>query len=501
MKGCNNFTPNFSRRQWLKTAGCGFGALAFQAFAQQVASASGSAYSTPKPHHTPKAKRVIFLFMHGGVSQVDSFDPKPMLTKFDGKNIPIKGVKNLDVELKDKAGYGRVLDTTWKFRQHGESGAWISDLWPHLAKHADDLCFIKSMHTKGVSHGQAVAMIHTGTDNLLRPSVGSWVSYGLGSENANLPAFVSVTPPAGHGGSRNFGSAFLPAHHQATTLGHSASKTADATIEYLQNKDIQPGIQRRQLEMLDRINQKHLSQTKDKQVDGVIRSYEMAARMQGIAPELIDISKETEETRALYGMDKKETTDFGHRCLLARRFCEAGVRYVQVSTPYVWDQHGGLVRGHTKNALSVDKPISGLLSDLKRRGMMDDTLIVWGTEFGRTPVAQGKDGRDHNPAGFTVWLSGAGVKPGYSHGATDEFGYFAQENKVHMHDLHATILHILGIDHEKLTYRYAGRDFRLTDVYGEVVHEILEEQGSKPSEVIAQQAQKKLTTNIRIISA
>ncbi|MEM7012495.1 MAG: DUF1501 domain-containing protein, partial [Verrucomicrobiota bacterium] len=218
---------------------------------------------------------------------------------------------------------------------------------------------------------------------------------------------------------------------------------------------------------------KHLSQTLDPQIDGVIRSYELAFKMQGIAPDLIDISSEPESTKALYGMDQKETTDFGHRCLLARRFCEAGVRYIQVSTPYVWDQHGGLVKGHTKNALSVDKPISGLLTDLKRRGMLEDTLIVWGTEFGRTPVAQGKDGRDHNPAGFTVWLSGAGVKHGYSHGATDEFGYFAQENKVHMHDLHATILHLLGIDHEKLTYRYAGRDFRLTDVYGDVVKEIL----------------------------
>jgi uncharacterized protein (DUF1501 family) len=473
VNACHQFDSPFSRRHFLQTAGCGFGALAFQAFAQQIASAAGSPYSLPTLHHRPRAKRVIFLFMHGGVSQVDSFDPKPMLTQYDGKPLPIKGLDNLDVALKDKAGHGVVFDTTWKFKQHGESGAWISDLWPHLTQHADDLCFIKSMHTRGTSHGQAVAMIHTGSDNLLRPSVGSWLSYGLGSENANLPAYVSVTPPAGHGGSRNYGSAFLPAHHQATTLGHSASKTADATIPFLKNRDAKPSSQRRQLEMLDRINQKHLARTQDAQIDGVIRSYEMAARMQGIAPELIDISKEPKSVRQLYGMDQKATADFGHRCLLARRFCEAGVRYVQVSTSYVWDQHGGLVKGHMKNALAVDKPISGLLTDLKQRGMLEDTLVVWGTEFGRTPVAQGKDGRDHNPAGFTVWLSGAGVKPGYSHGATDDFGYFAQENKVHMHDLHATILHILGIDHERLTYRYAGRDFRLTDVYGEVVNEIL----------------------------
>jgi hypothetical protein len=473
MQSCHQFTPSFTRRKWLETTGCGFAALAFNAFAQQVASAAGSRYSLPALHHAPKAKRVIFLFMHGGVSQIDSFDSKPMLKKFNGQPLPFKGIDNLDIELKDKAGSGKVFDTVWEFKQRGQSGAWISDLWPHLVKHADDLCFIKSMHTRGTSHGQAVGMIHTGSDNLLRPSVGSWVSYGLGTENQNLPAFVSVAPPAGHGGTRNYGSAFLPAHHQATALGHSASKTADATIEYLQNPEIRPRDQRRQLEMLDRINQRHLDRTRDSQVDGVIRSYEMAARMQGIAPGIIDVSKESKSILSLYGMDRSETKDFGHRCLLARRFCEAGVRYVQVSTPYVWDQHGGLVRGHTKNALSVDQPISGLLTDLKQRGMMEDTLVVWGTEFGRTPVAQGKDGRDHNPAGFTVWLSGAGVKAGYSHGSTDDFGYFAQENKVHMHDLHATILHILGINHEKLTYRYAGRDFRLTDVYGEIVKEIL----------------------------
>ena len=471
MKQCNDFTKSLNRRQWLQTSACGFGALAFQAFAQQIASASDSTITFP--HHAPKAKRVIFLFMHGGVSQVDSFDPKPMLSRYNGKPLPFKGLDNLDVALKDKAGDGVVFDTAWKFKQHGESGAWLSDLWPHLAQHADDLCFIKSMHTRGVSHGQAVAMIHTGSDNLLRPSVGAWVSYGLGTENENLPGFVSITPPAGHGGARNFGSAFLPAHHQATTLGHSASKTANATIQHLQNPKIKLADQNRQLEMLNKINQQHLSQTADPKVDGVIKSYELAFRMQGVAPDLIDISKESKTTRELYGMNQKETTEFGHRCLLARRFCEAGVRFVQVSTPYVWDQHGGLVRGHTKNALAVDRPIAGLLADLKQRGLMDDTLVVWGTEFGRTPVAQGKDGRDHNPAGFTVWLSGAGVKAGYSHGSTDDFGYFAQQNKVHMHDLHATILHILGIDHEKLTYRYAGRDFRLTDVYGEVVNEIL----------------------------
>lgn len=468
MNQCHQFTTTYNRRHWLQSTACGFGALAFQAFAQRIARAADSGLD-----HKPRANRVIFLFMHGGVSQVDSFDPKPALTEYNGKKLPFKGIENLDVSLKDRAGNGNLLETPWKFQQYGESGAWVSELWPHLAKHADDLCFIKSMHTKGTSHGQAVSMIHTGNDNLLRPSVGAWVSYGLGAENENLPAFISITPPAGHGGTRNYGSAFLPAHHQATALGHSASEAEDATIDYLQSDGAHSAHQYRQLKMLHEMNKRHFEKSQDPQLDGVIRSYELAARMQGVAPELIDLSNESETTRNLYGMDRKETSNFGHRCLLARRFCEAGVRYIQVSTPYVWDQHNNLVKGHTRNALSVDKPISGLLEDLKQRGLFDDTLVVWGTEFGRTPVVQGKNGRDHNPAGFTIWLSGAGVKAGFSHGSTDEFGYFAQDDKVHMHDLHATILHILGIDHEKLTYRYAGRDFRLTDVYGNVVSDIL----------------------------
>lgn len=468
MNQCHQFTTTYNRRHWLQSTACGFGALAFQAFAQRIARAADSGLD-----HKPRANRVIFLFMHGGVSQVDSFDPKPALTEYNGKKLPFKGIENLDVSLKDRAGNGNLLETPWKFQQYGESGAWVSELWPHLAKHADDLCFIKSMHTKGTSHGQAVSMIHTGNDNLLRPSVGAWVSYGLGAENENLPAFISITPPAGHGGTRNYGSAFLPAHHQATALGHSASEAEDATIDYLQSDGAHSAHQYRQLKMLHEMNKRHFEKSQDPQLDGVIRSYELAARMQGVAPELIDLSNESETTRNLYGMDRKETSNFGHRCLLARRFCEAGVRYIQVSTPYVWDQHNNLVKGHTRNALNVDKPISGLLEDLKQRGLFDDTLVVWGTEFGRTPVVQGKNGRDHNPAGFTIWLSGAGVKAGFSHGSTDEFGYFAQDDKVHMHDLHATIMHILGIDHEKLTYRYAGRDFRLTDVYGNVVSDIL----------------------------
>lgn len=474
MSACNQFDPtSSSRRGFLQTAGCGFGAMAFNALAGEVAAAASDPYSMARPHHAPRAKRVIFLYMHGGVSQVDSFDYKPRLKKDDGKPLPFKGLDNLDATKKNE-GNGKVMDTPWAFRRAGDCGNWVSDLWPNVAGHIDDLCFIKSMHTRGTSHGQAVSMMHTGTDNLVRPSMGAWVSYGLSSENSDLPGFVSIAPPRGHGGTRNFGAAFLPAQHQATTIGHSGMAAKDATIRFLENPNATGRLQQRQLSLLRQINRAHLDKSSgDKKVEGVIDSYELAFRMQGVAPDLIDISGEPEHIRELYGINQKETEDFGHRCLLARRFCEAGVRYLQVSTPYVWDQHGNLKAGHQKNALAVDQPISALLTDLKQRGLMEDTLVVWGTEFGRTPIVQGSNGRDHNPAGFTIWMTGAGVKPGLSYGETDEYGYYAVNNKVHMHDLHATILHILGIDHEQLTYRYAGRDFRLTDVYGEVVKDVL----------------------------
>jgi len=474
MSACHQFSPiAASRRGFLQSAGCGFGAMAFQALASEIASAASDPYSIAHPHHAPRAKRVIFLFMHGGVSQVDSFDYKPRLKQDDGNPLPFKGLDNLDA-TKSNDGNGKVLDTPWSFRRAGESGNWVSDLWPKVSEHIDDLCFIKSMHTRGTSHGQAVSMLHTGTDNLVRPSMGAWVSYGLGTDNADLPGFISIAPPRGHGGPRNFGAAFLPAQHQATAIGHSGMAAKDATIRYLQNQEATGRLQQRQLSLLQQINHAHLEKTGgDQQVEGVIDSYELAFRMQGVAPDLIDISAESDHTRELYGLNQKETADFGHRCLLARRFCEAGVRYLQVSTPYVWDQHGNLKAGHEKNAFAVDQPISGLLTDLKQRGLMEDTLVVWGTEFGRTPIVQGSNGRDHNPAGFTIWMTGAGVKPGLSYGETDDYGYYAVNNKVHMHDLHATILHLLGIDHERLTYRYAGRDFRLTDVYGEVVKDVV----------------------------
>ncbi|MBL9155044.1 MAG: DUF1501 domain-containing protein [Verrucomicrobiales bacterium] len=471
---CHRFASNrVSRRTWLATTGGGFGALAFQALANDLATAATHPYSIASTHHAPRARRIIFLFMHGGVSQVDSFDYKPRIQSEAGRPLPFKGLDHLDATQKN-GGNGIIFPSPWQFRQAGQSGNWVSDLWPEVSRHIDDLCFIKSMHTKGVSHGQAVSMLHTGTDSLVRPSMGAWISYGLGSENADLPAFVSVAPPRGHGGPRNYGPAFLPAQHQATAIGHSGQSMRDATIRHLENDAESPRLQLRQIALLQQMNRAHLDRSGgDPRIEGVIESYEMAHRMQAVAPALLDIAGEPDHIRNLYGLDRKETADFGHRCLLARRLCESGVRFVQVSTPYVWDQHGNLESGHAKNALAVDRPIAGLLSDLKQRGLMDDTLVVWATEFGRTPIAQGSNGRDHNPAGFTIWLAGAGVKAGYSHGETDDYGYYAVKDKVHTHDLHATLLHLLGLDHERLTYRHAGRDFRLTDVYGEVVHPIL----------------------------
>ncbi|MEC5127633.1 DUF1501 domain-containing protein [Verrucomicrobiales bacterium BCK34] len=459
---CNRYdAPTWSRRKLLQSAGAGFGSLALSGLAHGEGSGVGF-------HHAPRAKRVIFLFMHGGPSQVDTFDYKPELQKHDGGKLPYAPARNLDPSATSQA---KLLGSPWEFSQHGESGLWVSELFPEVAKHVDDLCVIRSMQSKGQSHGQAVCMLHTGTDNFVRPSVGSWVSYGLGSENSDLPGFVSISPSATHGGPRNYGPAFLPAAHQATTIGRNGKLEANANFSYLKSKN-SADIQARKLALLREMNQEHLAKTGNGQVEGMIESMEMAFRMQASAPSVISIDDESEATREMYGIGTKETDNFGRQCLLARRFAESGVRYLQVSTPNVWDQHGNLKKGHEENALAVDKPISGLLTDLKQRGLLEDTLVVWGGEFGRTPIVQGANGRDHNPQGFCMWLAGGGVKGGMAYGETDEFGYYAVKNKVHMHDLHATILHLLGIDHLRLTYPYAGRDFRLTDVYGHVVSDI-----------------------------
>lgn len=421
---------------------------------------------TQRPHYQPKAKRVIFLFMHGGPSQVDTFDYKPRLQADNGKSLPFDTAPNISDPD------GKLMASPWKFRQRGDSGLWVSDLLPETAKHADDLCVLRAVHSRGQSHGQAVCMLHTGSDNFVRPSVGAWVSYGLGGDNPDLPAFVSLSPAVGHGGPRNYGTAFLPASHQATTIGKNG-KLGSAKISHLE-ATLSSDEQARRLELLQSLNQRHLQRLDgDDHVRGAINAFDLAARMQRTAPDVMDVAREPKSVQQQYGLDVKETANFGKQCLLARRLVEHGVRYVELSTGNVWDQHGGLRKGHEKNALATDKPIAALLADLKQRGMLDETLVVWGGEFGRTPTTQGKDGRDHNPQGFCMWMAGGGVRGGMAYGQTDDYGYYAEQDRVHMHDLHATMLHQLGVDHERLTYRHAGRDFRLTDVYGRVVQEVL----------------------------
>ena len=453
------------RRRFLATAAAGGSAAVLHGLCGRVLASDAGAETPAAPHHAPRAKRVIFLFMHGGPSHVDTFDYKPRLQKEDGAELPFAKAANIDAKPK-------LLGSPWKFARRGESGLWVSELLPEVAKHADDLCVIRSLHSKGQSHGQAVCMLHTGSDSLPRPSVGAWVGYGLGTENADLPAFVSISPSGTHGGPRNYGSAFLPASHQATTVGRNGS-LGNASIAFLDPAGRSPETQRDQLALLGEMNAGHERRSGgDPQVEGAIRAFDLAYRMQRVAPEAMDLSRESAATQALYGIGEKETENFGRQCLLARRLAEAGVRYVQVSTGNVWDQHGGLRKGHEKNCLATDRPIAGLLADLKLRGLLDDTLVVWGGEFGRTPIVQGADGRDHNPQGFTMWMAGGGTRGGLAYGNTDEYGYYAVEDRVHMHDLHATVLHALGLDHERLTYKHAGRDFRLTDVAGRVVTDL-----------------------------
>ncbi|WP_020468655.1 DUF1501 domain-containing protein [Zavarzinella formosa] len=461
-----------SRREMLRQSANGFGLLALAGLLADEA--RGQSAKTvpdplaPKPPQFPaKAKRVIFLFMHGGPSQVDTFDYKPLLERDNGKPLPFAKPRVVSGET------GNLLKSPWKFKQHGKSGAWASELFPEVASHADDLCFIKSMHASNSRHGGALLELHTGSDTFVRPSMGSWVTYGLGTENRNLPGFITVCPTLTHGGENNFSSAFLPAIYQGTPVGNAGMSSDRAKIPFIVG-DTPAKLQRMELDFVGRIDRERLARTgPDNALEGRIDSFELAFRMQTAAPQAQDLSAETAETQKLYGLDDPVTANFGRQCLMARRFAEAGVRFVQVTHSYKWDQHGDLKKDHAKNAREVDKPIAGLLADLKRRGLLKDTLVWWGGEFGRTPTAQGGDGRDHNPHGFTMWLAGGGMKAGISHGATDDYGYYAVENKVHMHDLHATMLHLLGLDHEKLTFRHAGRDFRLTDVHGRVVKEII----------------------------
>ena len=465
------------RRALLKGAACGFGYLAF---AGLCAAARGSAAQpgplAPKaPHHPPRAKRVIFLFMHGGPSQIDTFDYKPRLNRESGQPFPLELPNAFgDDEKYKNRKIPPLLGSPWAFRQHGQSGHWVSELLPETATCADDLCVIRSLHTEGQAHGEAILRLHTGASNLVRPSVGSWVTYGLGSENENLPGFVTISPPRAHGGVQNYSSAFLPAAYQGTPIGSADVPMAQAGIPFLKNPDLSAQRQRRQLDLIQHLNRNHLARAqRDPNIEGLIESFELAFRMQSEAPDLMRLDEESPATKALYGIGEKETDDFGRSCLLARRFAEAGVRYIQVSTGYKWDQHKDLVDGHSKIARATDRPIAGLLKDLKSRGLLEDTLVLWGAEFGRTPFAENENGRDHNPQGYTVWMAGGGVRGGLAHGATDDYGRHAVTDQVHIHDLHATLLHLLGLDHERLTYRYSGRDFRLTDVHGKVVRQLL----------------------------
>ncbi len=451
------------RRQLLKNVGNGFGAWMLASLLDEQ---KAKAESKDGLHFPAKAKRVIFLFMHGGPSHVDTFDYKPMLAKDDGKPLPF------DKPRVQFAQTGNLLKSPWGFKQYGRSGAWVSDLFQEVGGCVDDLSFIKSMHGSNEAHGGALLKMHTGSDTFVRPSMGAWISYGLGSENENLPSFITINPTLGHGGVQNFGSAFLPANHQATRIGSKRAAAKGEEISNVSNAILSSREMRQQLDLAQSLNRDYLDEVgADKNLEARIQSMELAFRMQTEAPSVMDISRETAATMQLYGIDQPKTENFGRQCLLARRLSESGVRFVQVSHSY-WDQHDELKEKHQELALEVDRPIAGLLKDLKARGLLEETLVIWGAEFGRTPTAQGKNGRDHNPHAFTYWMAGGGVKKGFSYGETDEYGFYARENRVHVHDFHATLLHLLGIDHEKLTYRYGGRDFRLTDVHGTVVHDL-----------------------------
>lgn len=408
-------------------------------------------------HHTPKAKSVIYLFMEGGPSQVDTFDPKPILEKKAGEPLPFKNPATVFNSS------NKLMPSVFKFTKYGDSGTPVSSLFPHVATCVDDLTFIHSMHHNNSNHSEGCLISHTGAAVAGFPSMGSWITYGLGSQSQDFPGYVVLdcgqTPSAG---AHCYSNGFLPASHAGIPFRHG-----ETPVEFIKTSD---PLQNKKLAAIR-------SLYKNTGLPAVLENYEKAARMQTAVPELMDLAGESAATKKLYGMEDPRCSLFGSRCLIARRLVERGVRFIELFSPRVkadrWDQHGGLKQGHTNNSIAVDQPIAGLIKDLKQRGLLDETIILWGGEFGRTPSSQGNDGRDHNPHGYTVFLAGGGFKPGTHYGATDEFGYYAQENKVHVHDLHATMLHQLGIDHERLTYRFGGRDYRLTDVHGNVVHDVL----------------------------
>lgn len=456
MSNKNSFLA--SRRSLLRTAGAGFGHLALSGLLGSSAAKAASSGDLPKPlapkvpHFRPKAKRIIFLYMEGAISGVDTFEYKPELQKNGGKSGP---------------GGGVLTPSRFQWKQHGQSGSWFSELLPNIAQHADDLCWLRGLHTDTPAHPQAVVQLHTGSANaaLTRPSMGAWLLYGLGTENQDLPGYVTINPPPNFGGAVNYGSAFLPAHFQGTRIsdtGHLPNVQA-ASAESLQ---------RRQIDLIQAMNRDLAAKPGSPDpVDGIIESYELAFRMQSKVPDLLDISREPQSVLHAYGVKPGPEGSFARQCLMARRLSEAGVRFVEICQGG-WDHHTNLHNGLIERSRQIDQPAAALLADLKQRGLMEDTLVLFGSEFGRLPMAQGADGRDHNITGYSMFLTGAGVKKGFTYGATDELGVKAVEGRMHTNDLHATLLALMGLQHRQLTFRYAGRDFRLTDVAGEVHKEI-----------------------------
>ena len=466
---CRRYRPLLCRRDMLRQCANGFGAVALAALLHENGQAqSSSALGTRPTHHPAKARSVIFLYMDGGPSQMDTFDPKPRLAREHGRPIRAR------VEPTQFNNVGMVMQCPWRFRSYGQSGIPVSDLFPYTAQCVDDLAVVRSVVSGFSEHTNANYFLHSGHGQQGRPSMGSWVTYGLGSECRNLPAFVVLDsgqiPP---GGLDCFGAGFLPAAFQGSLFRPGSEPVADLRAD--------PGAvdaRRRQMDLIRRLDRAALERGgANDQLEAAIANFELAARMQTAVPELMDLTGETRTTRQLYGLDERVTEVFGQRCLVARRLVERGVRFIEVLCPPTggdrWDQHSNLYQGHLNNARAVDQPIAALLKDLKTRGLLDSTLVIWGGEFGRTPMAQGSDGRDHNPFGFTMWLAGGGIKGGTIYGATDEYGYHAIENKVEIHDLHATMLHLLGMEHTRLTFRFGGRDMRLTDVHGEIIRGIL----------------------------
>ncbi len=466
---CNRLPLAYSRRDMLRYAACGFGSVAFAAMAARASGFPISALpllqdddatnplAPKKPHFAPTAKRIIFLCMAGAPSHIDTFDYKPELALNDGAVF---------------RGNSKLLASPWKFQQSGKSGLWISDLFPNLRKQADSMCLLRGMKAEIPAHAQASIQLHTGSFQFVRPSMGAWALYGLGTENENLPGFIAINPRGDNGGSQLYGSGFLPASYQATPVKIGKRERGDS-IAHIDNDRLGAGAQREQLDLVQRLNKERLKREKqDRELEGVIESYELAFRMQAEVPDLVSFADEDKKTLEMYGVGKEPTDDFARQCLLARRFAEKGVRFIEVSHGG-WDTHRNLRTELEKQCGEIDQPIAALLADLKQRGMLDETLVLWGGEFGRTPYAQNGDGRDHNAKGFTMWMAGGGVKGGLSYGSTDENGGEAVEGVMDIHDLHATILHLAGLDHERLTYRHAGRDFRLTDVKGKVNTAIL----------------------------